>query len=227
MITEPAPEPAPVGGDQAGPDEPRFLVQVETLFHIREWAGSGWSWRCHLSGSRLDDGYVHGACRYDHNVDTREQLVAAVTEHLARWHGLRPVSPPPAATEDGLPELTDDNGSERFAAAMAKHGRCTCPTDDDAYCSGENCDLCNVLPDYFPCPTVTHEGYQGEVAPPAATDTREEWGVLHGTGGIKTWRGMTEEDARGELSRTRKHPDIWPNARLARRTVTPWEEVPE
>lgn len=70
------------------PDRPRFVAPFEQLIHNVHPVGDRWSWRCGVVFSRLDPGWVDGACRYDHVVDSHEQLVTEATAHLARWHGM-------------------------------------------------------------------------------------------------------------------------------------------
>lgn len=61
----------------------RYAVTFDDLFHVPK----GWlSWRCLLGWSTLAPGYMDGACQYDHNVDSWEQLAAEAHAHLARWH---------------------------------------------------------------------------------------------------------------------------------------------
>lgn len=64
-----------------------------------------------------------------------------------------------------LPVLTLDNGVEWFAAVVARYGRCICTVDMTASCEpGESaCELCNVLPVEWQCPTIDHIGYESDV----------------------------------------------------------------
>lgn len=65
-----------------------FVAPFRQLIHNISSFGNHWSWRCGVVYSRLDPGYVDGACQYDHTVDSWEQLVADATEHLRRWHDI-------------------------------------------------------------------------------------------------------------------------------------------
>lgn len=61
----------------------RFVVTFDDVFHVPP----GWlSWRCRLSRTHVDSGYADGACRWDHNVDSWDEIASQTTEHLARWH---------------------------------------------------------------------------------------------------------------------------------------------
>jgi len=72
-------EPATEGAIRAA----RYSVTFDDLFRVPE----GWlSWRCLLGWTQMAPGYIDGACRWDHNVDSWEQLRAETAEHLARWH---------------------------------------------------------------------------------------------------------------------------------------------
>lgn len=70
-----------------------FIAPFRQLIHNIHQFGEHWLWRCGVAYSRLDPGYVDGACRYDHTVDSWEQLVADATEHLRRWHGITSAEP--------------------------------------------------------------------------------------------------------------------------------------
>lgn len=61
----------------------QFTVTFDDLFRVpADWL----SWRCLQGWTQMAPGYVDGACKYDHNVDSWEQLYEETSEHLRRWH---------------------------------------------------------------------------------------------------------------------------------------------
>lgn len=61
----------------------RFTVTFDDLFRVPP----GWlSWRCLLGWTKVTPGYEDGACRWDHNVDSWDEIASQTAEHLARWH---------------------------------------------------------------------------------------------------------------------------------------------
>ncbi|WP_337830560.1 hypothetical protein [Pseudonocardia sp. TMWB2A] len=74
--------------DTAAPDG-LVTLPIDELVWVKEWKTRPTaSWRCLLAKSTQDEGYVSGACRFDHQHDTREDAYADALDHLQRWHHL-------------------------------------------------------------------------------------------------------------------------------------------
>lgn len=84
----PAGDATTAAGPRAGDTGSAVTLPLDELFWIKDWADDRASWRCLLGKSTLDEGYTSGACRYDHNCDTRAQAHAEAREHLRVWHRL-------------------------------------------------------------------------------------------------------------------------------------------
>jgi hypothetical protein len=117
---------------------PLMLAPFRELIHnIHQFGQSGehWQWRCGVSYSTVDPGWVDGACRYDHVCGSWDELVQQGTAHLEKWHDIVPADAVPDVSRvrcdwcTGITSL-DDEGM------VVAHLR----PDDGASCPGSHAD---------------------------------------------------------------------------------------
>jgi hypothetical protein len=143
---------SPTGDTAPGP---RMNAPFREVIHNIHQFGEHWSWRCGVQWTRASEGWKSGACRYDHIVDSWDQLVADATEHLAKWHDIHPApavsssSPDDTALGDPLVEQLRWELEEARAALRGQNERVFKENERLRVAAA-----CAAVPDTAPAPGV-------------------------------------------------------------------------